>query len=133
VKSVVRGKLDRRRRRRPRELRFGLLLLTSSRRRLGRDEVLHRGPSRHVRTSYALLNIAVELIPFSLLYLAFDSTRPSIRALLRSSFPYDLIYPEQYNYMCDLKKTLDAGVRPSVSLTSFPPSVRWLPSAFAFT
>lgn len=24
-------------------------------------------------------------------------------------FPYDRIYPEQYQYMCDLKKTLDAG------------------------
>ena len=27
------------------------------------------------------------------------------------SFPYDLIYPEQYNYMCDLKRALDANVR----------------------
>ncbi|KAJ9097167.1 hypothetical protein QFC21_004836 [Naganishia friedmannii] len=25
-------------------------------------------------------------------------------------FPYDRIYPEQYQYMADLKKTLDAGV-----------------------
>ncbi|BEI83433.1 hypothetical protein CcaverHIS002_0400370 [Cutaneotrichosporon cavernicola] len=24
-------------------------------------------------------------------------------------FPYDRVYPEQYSYMCDLKKTLDAG------------------------
>jgi len=24
-------------------------------------------------------------------------------------FPYDRIYPEQYSYMCDLKKTLDAS------------------------
>ena len=24
-------------------------------------------------------------------------------------FPYPRIYPEQYDYMCDLKKTLDAG------------------------
>ncbi|KAI9031578.1 hypothetical protein CLU79DRAFT_694011, partial [Phycomyces nitens] len=23
-------------------------------------------------------------------------------------FPYDKIYPEQYQYMCDLKKSLDA-------------------------
>lgn len=26
-------------------------------------------------------------------------------------FPYDKIYPEQYQYMCDLKKALDAQVR----------------------
>jgi DNA excision repair protein ERCC-2 len=26
-------------------------------------------------------------------------------------FPYDRIYPEQYAYMCDLKRTLDATVR----------------------
>lgn len=25
-------------------------------------------------------------------------------------FPYDKIYPEQYQYMCDLKKSLDAQV-----------------------
>lgn len=25
-------------------------------------------------------------------------------------FPYDKIYPEQYQYMCDLKKALDAQV-----------------------
>jgi DNA excision repair protein ERCC-2 len=24
-------------------------------------------------------------------------------------FPYPMIYPEQYEYMCDLKRTLDAG------------------------
>jgi DNA excision repair protein ERCC-2 len=24
-------------------------------------------------------------------------------------FPYPRIYPEQYDYMCDLKKTLDVG------------------------
>lgn len=25
-------------------------------------------------------------------------------------FPYDKIYPEQYQYMCDLKRALDAQV-----------------------
>jgi DNA excision repair protein ERCC-2 len=24
-------------------------------------------------------------------------------------FPYPRLYPEQYGYMCDLKKTLDSG------------------------
>ncbi|THH19298.1 hypothetical protein EW146_g1841 [Bondarzewia mesenterica] len=28
-------------------------------------------------------------------------------------FPYDRIYPEQYAYMCDLKRTLDAGFFPT--------------------
>lgn len=26
-------------------------------------------------------------------------------------FPYDYIYPEQYAYMCELKKALDAKVQ----------------------
>lgn len=26
-------------------------------------------------------------------------------------FPYDYIYPEQYAYMCELKKAIDAKVR----------------------
>lgn len=25
-------------------------------------------------------------------------------------FPYDKIYPEQYSYVCDLKRSLDANV-----------------------
>lgn len=29
-------------------------------------------------------------------------------------FPYDYIYPEQYAYMCDLKRALDAKVRKSL-------------------
>jgi hypothetical protein len=28
-------------------------------------------------------------------------------------FPYEKIYPEQYQYMCDLKKSLDAQVNTS--------------------
>lgn len=28
-------------------------------------------------------------------------------------FPYEYIYPEQYAYMCELKKALDAKVNPS--------------------
>jgi len=32
-------------------------------------------------------------------------------------FPYDRIYPEQFSYMCDLKRTLDASVRPIASAT----------------
>lgn len=28
---------------------------------------------------------------------------------LEVAFPYDLVYPEQYSYMCDLKRTLDVG------------------------
>jgi len=27
-------------------------------------------------------------------------------------FPYDKMYPEQYNYVCDLKRSLDAHVGP---------------------
>jgi len=30
---------------------------------------------------------------------------------LRVIFPYEYIYPEQYDYMVELKRTLDAGVR----------------------
>ena len=36
-------------------------------------------------------------------------------------FPYDFIYPEQYSYMLDLKRALDAKVCPSVCLC-----VEWL-------
>lgn len=28
-------------------------------------------------------------------------------------FPYDKMYPEQYNYVCDLKRSLDAHVSDS--------------------
>jgi len=31
-------------------------------------------------------------------------------------FPYDKIYPEQYSYVCDLKRSLDANVSPSQPL-----------------
>ena len=32
---------------------------------------------------------------------------------MRVFFPYDFIYPEQYSYMLDLKRALDAKVRVS--------------------
>lgn len=31
-------------------------------------------------------------------------------------FPYDKMYPEQYNYVCDLKRSLDAHVSVQRSL-----------------
>ena len=36
-------------------------------------------------------------------------------------FPYDKIYPEQYSYVCDLKRSLDANVSrnsPSISTST---------------
>ncbi len=38
------------------------------------------------------------------------STRFFLEGLL-VYFPYDYVYPEQYNYMLELKRALDAGVR----------------------
>jgi hypothetical protein len=54
------------------------------------DEVLHRRPpcARFANVNWIYLN------PLQII------------------FPYDRIYPEQYSYMCDLKRTLDAAVRP---------------------
>lgn len=43
-------------------------------------------------------------------------------------FPYDKMYPEQYNYVCDLKRSLDAHVRTFCSaFTSVPPCSLDLP------
>lgn len=38
-------------------------------------------------------------------------------------FPYDYLYPEQWRYMQELKRALDAQVRPAAtSAAPFPPS-----------
>lgn len=36
-------------------------------------------------------------------------------------FPYDKMYPEQYSYVCDLKRSLDAHVRSLERLPRDPP------------
>ena len=38
-----------------------------------------------------------------------SSAARTLRSDLEILFPYPRIYPEQYTYMCDLKRTLDAG------------------------
>ena len=42
---------------------------------------------------------------------------------LAVSFPYDYIYPEQHEYMLELKRALDAGVR-NIAPTTCPPRLR---------
>ena len=44
--------------------------------------------------------------------------QPTMKFLLDDMefvFPYDKMYPEQYSYVCDLKRSLDAHVRPSAA------------------
>lgn len=46
-----------------------------------------------------------------MLFLIDEGTEQELEVI----FPYDKIYPEQYSYVCDLKRSLDGGVSSSPS------------------
>lgn len=69
-------------------------------------------PSFQVLYIYLLLLLLLFLLLFAIvldLFALFRRYRLNIDGLL-VLFPYDYIYPEQYSYMLELKRTLDAKV-----------------------
>lgn len=56
-----------------------------------------------------LLHMCKYLFAFVLLSVIFICFRVNVDGLL-VYFPYDFIYPEQYSYMLELKRSLDAKV-----------------------